>query len=142
MTKQAYLQQDGIFMKLTMAKASSQYVWINYNNLGKIEYHLNLLPEIFYSKSIARLRHAMSLHNFTQWHGLKEHNHINKTSLLNMPKRSMDLSVDSWIHGNKKHSSNRQQKSRVPENRNITKPCLHACASHHIDQKTTWHTPL
>ena len=25
---------------------------------------------------------------------------------------------------------------------NITRPSLHACASHHIDHKNTWHTPL
>ena len=37
MTKQAYLQQDGKFMKLPMARASTQHVWINYNKLGKIE---------------------------------------------------------------------------------------------------------
>ena len=54
MTKQAYLQKDGMFMKLTMARASSQHVWINYKNLGKIEYHVKNLPEIFYSKSRAR----------------------------------------------------------------------------------------
>ena len=63
MTKQAYLQQDGMFIKLTMARASQQHERINNNNLGKIEYHVNNLPEIFYSKSRARLRHAMALNN-------------------------------------------------------------------------------
>ena len=43
----------------------------------------------------------MALHNFKQGHGWIEHNIIYKTFLLNMPKRSMDLSVDTWIHGNK-----------------------------------------
>ena len=43
----------------------------------------------------------MALHNFKQGHGWIEHNYIYKTSLLNMPKRSMDLTVDTWIHGNK-----------------------------------------
>ena len=66
MTKQAYLQQDGMFMKLTMARESSYHVWINYNNLGKIEYHVNNLPGTFYSKSRARLRHARALHNCKQ----------------------------------------------------------------------------
>ena len=101
MTKQAYLQQDGMFMKLKMARESSWHVWINYNNLGKIEYHVNILPGIFYSKSRARLRHARALHNCKRGHGRIEHNYIYKTSLLNITKRSMDLSVDTWIHGNK-----------------------------------------
>ena len=30
----------------------------------------------------------------------------------------------------------------VPEISNITKATLHACASHHIDQKNTWQVPL
>ena len=38
-------------------------VWINYNELGKNEYHVKNLPEIFYSKSRARLSHAMALHH-------------------------------------------------------------------------------
>ena len=137
MTKQAYLQQDGIFMKLTMARESSQHVWINYNNLDKIEYHVNNLPETFYSKSRERLRHAMALHNCKQGYGWIEHNYIYKTSFVDMPKRSMDLSVATWIHGNKITAGKRQQKP-VPENRNITKHSLHACASHHIDHKNTW----
>ena len=57
-TNQAYLKQYGMFMKLTMARATSLHERINYNNLGKIEYHVNILPETFYSKSRARLRHA------------------------------------------------------------------------------------
>ena len=60
-TKQAYLQQDGMFMKLTMARASTYHEWINYNKLGKIAYHVKNLPEIFYSKSRARLSHDMLL---------------------------------------------------------------------------------
>ena len=35
--KQAYLQQDGKFMKLSMARASTWHVWNNYNKLGKID---------------------------------------------------------------------------------------------------------
>ena len=50
MTKQAYLQQDGMFMKLTMARTIAYHVWINNNKLGKIAYHVKNLPEIFYSK--------------------------------------------------------------------------------------------
>ena len=84
-----------MFMKLTMARVSSYHAWINYNNLDKIEYHVNNLPRTFYSKSRARLRHARALHNFKQGHGWIEHNYIYKTSLLNMPKRSMDLTVDT-----------------------------------------------
>ena len=58
-----------------------------------------------------------------------------------MLKRSMDLTVDTWIHGNK-ITAETDSEITVLENRNITKPSLHACASHHIDQKNTWHTPL
>ena len=141
MTKQAYLQQDSMFMKLSMAIASSQHVWINYNNLGKIEYHVNILPEIFYSKSRARLRHAMLLHNCKQGQWWIQHNYISKTSLLNITKRSMDLSVATWIHGNK-ITAGKGRQNPVLENRNITKPSLHACASHHIDHKNTWYIPL
>ena len=35
MTNQAYLQQDGMFMKLSMARTIAYHVWINYNKLGK-----------------------------------------------------------------------------------------------------------
>ena len=66
MKKQAYLQQDGMFIKLSMARTIALHVWINYNKLGKNEYHVKNLPEIFYSKSRARLSHAMALHNFKQ----------------------------------------------------------------------------
>ena len=86
-------------MKLTKARTISYHAWINYNNLGKIEYHVNNLPGIFYSKSRARLRHARVLHNYKQRHGWIEHNHIYKTSLLNILKRSMDLTVATCIHG-------------------------------------------
>ena len=141
MTKQVYLQQYGMFIKLTMARASSYHVWINYNNLGKIEYHVNNLPEIFYSKSRARLSHAVALHNCKQVQEWVNYNNIYKTSLLNMPKRSMDLTVDTRIHGNK-ITADRLRENTVPEIRNITGPSLHACASHHRDHKNTWHTPL
>ena len=142
MTKQAYLKQDGMFMKLSMARASTQHVWINYNNLGKIEYHVNNLPGIFYSKIRARLRHSRSLHNCKQRHWWIENNYIYKTSLMNMLKISMDLSVDTWIHGNKitAETDGENPKSLKPET--ITKPSLHACASHHIDHKNTWLTPM
>ena len=60
MKNQAYLQQDGMFMKLTMARTIAYHVWVNYNKLGKIAYHVKNLPEIFYSKSRARLSHAMA----------------------------------------------------------------------------------
>ena len=43
----------------------------------------------------------MALHNCKQGHGWIEHNYIYKTSLLNITKRSMDLSVATWIHSNK-----------------------------------------
>ena len=90
-----------MFIKLTMASASSYHVWINYNNLGKIEYHVNNLPGIICSKSRARLRHSRAIHNCKQGHGWIEHNYIYKTSLPNILKISMDLSVGTWIHGNK-----------------------------------------
>ena len=86
-------------MKLTMARTSLYHVWINYNNLGKIEYHVNILPGTFYSKGRARLRHARALHNCKMGHGWIEHIYMSKTSLLNILKRSMDLTVATWIHG-------------------------------------------
>ena len=61
MKNQAYLQQDGMFMKLSMSRTIAYHVWINYNKLGKIAYHVKNLPEIFYSKSRARLSHAIVL---------------------------------------------------------------------------------
>ena len=63
MTKKAYLQQDGMFIKLSMARSNTYHVWINYNEFGKIAYNVKNLPEIFYSKSRARLSDAMALHN-------------------------------------------------------------------------------
>ena len=101
MTKQAYLQQDGMFMKLSMARTKAYHVWINYNKLGKNEYHVKNLPEIFYSKSRAWLSHSMVLHNFTQGQEWINYNNIYKTFLLNITKICMDLSVESSLHGNK-----------------------------------------
>ena len=69
MTNQAYLQQYGMFMKLSMAITIAYHVWINYNKLGKIANLVKNLPEIFYNKSRARLTHAMALHNCKQEHG-------------------------------------------------------------------------
>ena len=63
MTKQAYLQQDGMFMKLTTAKAKFIECMDQLQQPWKIEYHVKNLPGIFYSKSRARLRQAMALHN-------------------------------------------------------------------------------
>ena len=80
-------------------RASSYHVWINYNNLGKIEYHVNILPGTFYGKSRAKLRHARALHNCKQGHGWIEHNHMSKTSILKYLKTSMDLTVASRLHG-------------------------------------------
>ena len=68
MTHQEYLQQYGMFMKLSMSRTRAYHVWINYNKLGKIAYHVKNLPEIFYSKRRARLSHAMALHNCKQGH--------------------------------------------------------------------------
>ena len=76
-------------------------MWINYNKLGKNEYHVKNLPEIFYIKSRAILSHSMALHNCKQGHEWIEHNHSSKTSLLKYLKISMDLSVASSLHGNK-----------------------------------------
>ena len=106
MTNKAYLQQDGMFMKLSMARTIAQHVWINYNKLGKIAYHVKNLPEIFYSKSRARLSHAMALHNCKQlqewikykntwtiplerWHGILQNTcraHAQKMHRLNDTK--------------------------------------------------------
>ena len=43
----------------------------------------------------------MALHNCKQGHGWIEQNDIYKTSLVNITKRRMDLSVATWIHSNK-----------------------------------------
>ena len=134
MKTQACLQEQGMFIKLSMARAITQHVWINYNKLVKIAYYVKNLPKIFYTKSRARLSHAMVLHNYKQGQEWIHYNNIYKTSLLNISKISMDLSVATWIHSNKI--------TAVPEIRNITEPSLHACASHHRDHKNTWHTPL
>ena len=88
-------------MKLSMARTIAQHVWISHNKLGKNEYHVRNLPEIFYSKRRARLRHPMSLHNCKQGHEWINYNNIYKTSLLNITKISMDLSVATMIHSNK-----------------------------------------
>ena len=142
MTKQAYLQQDGMFMKLSMTRVNTYHVWNNYNKLGKIEYHAKNLPGIFYSKSRARLSHAIALHNCKQGQEWIYYNNIYKTSLLNISKICMDLSVTSSLHGNKITAVTDFAKFYVPGNRNITKPSLHACASHNIHHKNKWHTRL
>ena len=74
---------------------------MNYNKLGKIAYHVKNLPEIFYSKSRARLSHAMALHNCKPGQEWINYNNIYKTSLLNISNICMDLSVASSLHGNK-----------------------------------------
>ena len=43
----------------------------------------------------------MAFYNCKQRHGWIEHNYIYKTSLLNIPRRSMDLTVATRIHSNK-----------------------------------------
>jgi len=80
-----------MFMKLSMARTIAYHVWINHNKLGKIAYHVKNLPEIFYSKSRARLSHAMALHNFKQGREWINYNNIYKTSLPNISKICMDL---------------------------------------------------
>ena len=99
------------------------------------------LPEIFYSKSRSIFSHAMALHNCKQGHEWINYNNIYKTSLLNISNISMDLSVATWIHSYK-ITTVTHGKFTVSEIRNITKPSLHACASHHRDHKNTWNTPL
>ena len=91
-----------------------KHVWINYNKLGEIAYHVMNLPEIFYSKSRAILSHARALHNCKQGHEWIEHNYIYKTSLLNITKISMDLSVASSLHGNKITADKDLEKSLSP----------------------------
>ena len=93
-----------------MTRTLSQHAWINYNNLGKIDEHVNNLPGTFYSKSRTRLSHARVLHNCKQRHGWIEHNNISKTSLLNMLKIGMDHSVATRIHGIKILSGKKTQK--------------------------------
>ena len=88
-----------MFMKLTMAKASSKHERINYNKLGKIEKPVNNLSGTFYSKSRVRLRHARTLNKCRPGHGWIDHNHMSKTSLLKVLKTSMDLTVASCLHG-------------------------------------------
>ena len=95
-----------------------------------------------YSKSRARFSHARVLHNCKQRHGWIEHNNISKSSLLNMLKRGMDHSIATWIHGIKILSGQWLRRILSPWISNITRATLHACASHHIDHKNTWQTPL
>ena len=83
----------------------------------------------------------MALHKYKQGQKWINYNNIYKTTLLNITKISMDLSVASSLNGNK-ITTVTDSKINVPEIRNITKPSLHACASHHRDHKNTWHTPL
>ena len=114
MSNQAHLQQDGMFMNLSMARTIIYHVWINYNKLGKIEYHVNNLPELFYSKSRARLSHATILHNCKQGQEWINYNYIYKSSLLNNSKICMDLSVASSLHGNKITADKDLEKSPSP----------------------------
>ena len=100
-TNQAHLQQDGMFMKLSMARTIAYHVWINYNKLGKNAYHVKNLPEIIYSKIRASLSPAMALYNCKQLQEWINYNYSYKTSLLNISKICMDLSVASSLHGNK-----------------------------------------
>ena len=94
-------------MKLTMARTIAQHVWINYNKLGKNVYHVKNLPEIFYSKTRARLSHAMALYNCKEGQEWFYYNNFYKTSLLNISKICMHLSVASSLHGNKNNSRQR-----------------------------------
>ena len=103
-------------MKLTMARTIAQHVWINYNKLGKIAYPVKNLPEIFYSKSRARLSHAMALHNCKKLQEWINYNYIYKTSLLSISKICMDLSVASSLHGNKITADKDLEKSPSPGN--------------------------
>ena len=48
----------------------------------------------------------------------------------------MDLTIATWIHGIKITAGKDLAKFQVTENRNITKPSLHACASHHKYHKS------
>ena len=80
MTNQEYLQQDGMFLKLSMARTRAYHVWINYTKLGNIAYHVENLPEIFYSKTRARLSHAMALHKCKKEQEWINYNNIYKTS--------------------------------------------------------------
>ena len=57
----------------------------------------------------------MALHNYKQGHGWIEHNHMSKTSLLNILKISMDLTVATWIHGNKITAGKIQQNPKSLE---------------------------
>ena len=106
MTRQVYLQHDGMFMKISMARTRAQHVWINYNKLGKIAYHVKNLPEIFYSKSRTILSHAMALHNCKQGQEWINYNNIYKIC--------MDLSVASSLHGNKITADKDLEKSPSP----------------------------
>ena len=113
-TNQAYLQQDGMFMKLIMARTQAYHVWINYNKLGKNACHVKNLPEIFYSKSRARLSHDMALHSCKQLHEWINYNYSYKISLLNISKLCMDISIASSLHGNKVTADEDLEKTRSP----------------------------
>ena len=143
MTKKAYLQQEDMFMKLSMARASSQHVWINYNNLGKIEQHVNILPLTFYSKSRARLRHARALHNCKKgaWMDREHLYDQNIFTEVSQNKHGSHCSIKFTWHQNNSRKRT-QQKPKSLETATSPKPSLHACASHHIDHKNARQTPL
>ena len=111
-------------------------------SLAKLHIMLTFCQEHFIAKVRARLRHARALHNCKQGHGWIEHNYMSKSSLLKILKTSMDLTVATWIHGIKITAEQRLSEILSPRNQQYHESYMHACASHHIDHKNTWHTPL
>ena len=71
------------------------------HRISYLAYHVQNLPEIFYSKSRARLSHAMALHNCKILQEWINYNYSYKKPLLNISKICMDLSVASSLHDNK-----------------------------------------
>ena len=68
-----------MFLKLSMARTSSQDAWITSKTHGNNELHINGLTPTLFSKFGARLQQATAGYKCNQGHGWIEHNMCNKT---------------------------------------------------------------
>ena len=75
-----------MFMKLSMAIASSYHACITNNNHGNIELNVNRLTATLFSNIVARLQQAMEGYKCKQCHGAIENDMCNKTFLVNISR--------------------------------------------------------
>ena len=80
MASQGDQQQFDIFMKIRMARASSQDAWITSQAHGKTELNVNRLTATLFSNLRARQQQATAGYKCNQWHGWIEHDMYNKKS--------------------------------------------------------------